>query len=73
MENWLKSSLHGATGSGDTGVSCGCGLKSVASQVSHGHSTWACLLAVGESQYGYPILAWLVHMGVSDARVRHMA
>ena len=30
-------------------------------------------MAVGESQYGYPDLAWLAHMGVSDARVRHTA
>ena len=55
------------------GMSYSHGLKSVASLVSHGHSTRACLLAMGESQYGHPVLARLVHMGVSDTRVRHTA
>ena len=73
MANWLKSSLHGATQSGDTGVSCGHGLKLVASQVSHGYNTWVCLLVVDESQYACSVLARLDHMGVPGARVCHTA
>ncbi|KAA3473426.1 DNA/RNA polymerases superfamily protein [Gossypium australe] len=58
--SWYTAEAHGRA--------CGHVIKPVASLVRHGHGTWACLVAVGVSQYVCSVMIRPEHMAMDPDR-----